>query len=175
LPSRSVRSILVQGASRGFFPRIHKRPLFRDVAPRLFALRKERVMKLRIRGNSLRLRLGKSEVAQLAKDGSVHAAVQFSAAPQAQLRYSLATSAVDKEISAQLVDGEIRVSVPADLAQEWANSEQIGLKHEQRIGGEDSLAILIEKDFHSLEPRPNEDQLDSFSNPFEGKKHCNHP
>ncbi len=132
-------------------------------------------MKLRIRGNSIRLRLGKGEVAQLAKDGSVYASIRFSAATNAQLRYSLVTSPTDKEISAQLVDSGIKVTVPEDLAREWANSEQIGLKHEQQIDREESLAILIEKDFHSLEPRPAEDQSDSFANPFEGKKHCNHP
>ena len=132
-------------------------------------------MKLRIRGNSIRLRLGKSEVAQLAKDGTVHASIRFSGAPRAQLRYSLATSPIDKEISARLVDSEIKVTLPVDLAREWANSERIGLKHEQPIDREESLAILIEKDFHSLEPRLDEDQSDSFANPFEGKKHCNHP
>jgi hypothetical protein len=132
-------------------------------------------MKLRIRGNSIRLRLGKSEVAQLAKDGSVHAAIRFAAAPSVQLTYSLLISPTEKEISAQLVDSEIKVTVPEGLARKWANSEEIGLKHEQPIDREESLAILIEKDFHSLEPKPDEDQSDSFANPFEGKKHCNHP
>ena len=132
-------------------------------------------MKLRVRGNSIRLRLGKSEVAQLAKDGVVHASIRFSTVPTAQLRYSLVTSLNDKEISAHLVDREIKVTVPEKLAREWASSDQIGLKHEQQIDREGSLAILIEKDFHSLEPRPDEDQSDSFANPFEGKKHCNHP
>ena len=131
-------------------------------------------MKLRIRGNSIRLRLGKSEVTQLAKDGAVHASVRFSGAPRAQLNYSLATSPIDKEISACLVDSEIKVTIPVDLAREWASSERIGLKHEQPIDGEESLAILIEKDFHSLEPHLGEDQSDSFVNPSEGKKHCNH-
>ena len=132
-------------------------------------------MKLRIRGNSIRLRLGKSEVAQLTKDGVVHASTRFSAVPTAQLRYSLVTSLTDKEISAHLVDSEIKVTVPEKLAREWESSDQIGLKHEQQIDREGSLAIIIEKDFHSLEPRPDEDQSDSFANPFEGKKHCNHP
>ena len=132
-------------------------------------------MKLRIRGNSIRLRLGKSEVAQLANGGSVHAAVRFSAAPSAQLTYSLLVSPTGKEISAQMVDSEIKVTVAEALARKWANSEEIGLKYEQRIDREESLAILIEKDFHSLEPKPDEDQSDSFANPFEGKKQCNHP
>ena len=132
-------------------------------------------MKLRIRGNSIRLRLGKSEVAQLAKDGRVEESIQFSAVPKSQLSYTLVTSPIEKEISAQLADYEIKIIVPEGMARGWANSEHIGLKHVQQIDPEISLAILIEKDFHSLEPRPDDDQSDSFKNPFEGVKHCNHP
>jgi len=132
-------------------------------------------MKIRIRGNSIRLRLGKSEVAQLAKDSSVHGSIRFSAAPDARLRYSLVASSTDTEISARLIDSEIRISVPERLVREWASSGQIALTYEQPIDREESLAILIEKDFHTLEPKPGEDQSDSFANPFEGKKRCNHP
>jgi hypothetical protein len=131
-------------------------------------------MKLRIRGNSIRLRLGQSEVAQLAKDGRVSECIRFSALPEGQLTYSLVTSPAEKEITARLAASEIKVTVPAGLAQGWANSEQVGLKHVQQIDGSASLAILIEKDFETLEPRAGEDQSDSFTNPAQGK-HCNHP
>jgi hypothetical protein len=119
--------------------------------------------------------LGKSEVAQLAKDGRVCASIQFSAVPKSQLGYMLVTSPTEKEIAAHLADSEIKVTVPEDLAREWANSEEVGLKHVQRIDRENSLSILIEKDFHSLELRPDEDQSDTFKNPFEESKHCTHP
>ncbi|HMD85975.1 MAG TPA: hypothetical protein VKO18_14870 [Terriglobia bacterium] len=131
-------------------------------------------MKLRIRGNSIRLRLGQSEVAQLVKDGRVSASIRFSAFPQDQLTYRVVTSLAEKEITARLADREIKVTVPEGLAQGWANSEQIGLKHVQQIDSEVSLSILIEKDFRPLEPRPDEDLSDSFTNPAQGK-HCNHP
>jgi len=131
-------------------------------------------MKLRIRGNSIRLRLGQSEVAQLVKDGGVYASIQFSAFPRSQLSYTLVTSPTEKEITACLANSEIKVTVPEGLARGWANSEQVGLKQVQQIDREVSLSVLIEKDFHSLEPRPDEDQSDSFQNPFQGK-HCNHP
>ncbi len=132
-------------------------------------------MKLRIRGNSIRLRLGQSEVAQLAKGGRVSECIRFSASPESQLTYSLVTSPDEKEITARLAGGEITVTVPAGLAQGWANSEQVGLKQVRQIDSDASLAILIEKDFETLEPHPGEDQSDSFTNPGQGKKHCNHP
>ena len=132
-------------------------------------------MKLRIRGNSIRLRLGKSEVAQLVRDGCVSASTRFSADPKSQLHYSLVTSPSEKGITAHFVDSEIKVTLPESLTHGWADSEQVELKHVQPVDEETDLAILIEKDFHSLEPRPGEDQSDSFKNPFEGSKHCNHP
>jgi hypothetical protein len=131
-------------------------------------------MKLRIRGNSIRLRLGQIEVAQLVKDGRIYASIQFSASPRSQLSYMVVTSPTEKEITARLADSEIKVTVPEGLAQGWANSEQVGLKHVQQIDREGSLSILIEKDFRCLEPRPGEDQSDSFKNPSQ-EKHCDHP
>lgn len=122
-------------------------------------------MKLRIRGNSIRLRLGGSEVAQLAKTGHVSESTRFSALPGNQLTYTVATSADEREISARLADNEITVTVPEVLGRSWANSTQVGLKHEQRINDQASLSIVIEKDFRCLEPRPGEDQSDSFPNP----------
>lgn len=130
-------------------------------------------MKLRIRGNSIRLRLGESEIAQLAKTGRVSESTPFSALPGNQLTYTVVTSAAESEISARLLDNEIKVTVPEVLGRGWANSAQVGLKHEQRIDGGVSLSIVIEKDFRCLEPRPGEDQSDSFPNPATGAA-CGH-
>jgi hypothetical protein len=131
-------------------------------------------MKLRIRGNSIRLRLGESEVAQLAKTGRVSESTQFSGLPGNQLTYSVVTSADEAEISARLMDNEITVIVPEVLGRGWASSTQVGLKHEQRINDQASLSIVIEKDFRCLDPRPGEDQSDSFPNPAKGAA-CGHP
>ena len=46
-------------------------------------------MKLRIKGNSLRLRVTRLEVARLLSDGYVEEAVQLTAAPEAKLFYAL--------------------------------------------------------------------------------------
>src|SRR5271157_299379 len=107
-------------------------------------------MKLRIRGNSIRLRLGESEVAQLVKGGRVSESIQFSAFPRNQLTYTVVTSPAEKEITARLADSEIKVTVPEALGQAWANSAQVGLIHVQPIASEVNLAILIEKDFRCL-------------------------
>ncbi len=130
-------------------------------------------MKLRIRGNSIRLRLGASEVAQLAKGDRVSESTQFSPLLKDRLIYAVVLSTDAMEISASFANNEILVSVPQVLGQVWANSERVGLNHEQKVNGEASLTIVIEKDFQCLEPRPNEDQSDSFPNPAKGAA-CGH-
>jgi hypothetical protein len=51
-------------------------------------------MKIRMRGNSVRLRLTRGEVARLAAVGRVEEATEFGLGPEARLIYSLASSAV---------------------------------------------------------------------------------
>ena len=126
-------------------------------------------MKLRIRGNSIRLRLGESEVARLAKEKRASDSVQFSVSPRTFLTYTVATSCEQKEITACFAEGEIRVTIPAATAEEWATSAQVGLEHVQPLGADGGLSILIEKDFRCLAPRPGEDQSDSFTNPAAGQ------
>ena len=61
------------------------------------------------------------------------------------------------------------IYVPRAQADKWANTEQIGLEIEQKIGGGNLLRILIEKDFACLEPRAGEDERDAFPHPHNGK------
>ena len=131
-------------------------------------------MKLRIRGNSLRLRLGESEVDQLISAGRVSESIVFSAAPSASLTYTLDTSPDAREITVRFASSEITVTIPGGVAKEWATSERVGLSGALPISDEMSLAILIEKDFRCLTPRLGEDQSDSYPNPAEGQS-CNHP
>lgn len=122
-------------------------------------------MKLRIRRNSLRLRLGESEVAKLVRGETVTERVQFSLTPPVEFTYSLAISSGDDRIAASLVANEIRITVPKDLATHWGNSSEVGMSHQQQVGPDATLSILIEKDFRCLAPRPGEDESDNFANP----------
>lgn len=128
-------------------------------------------MKLRIRGNSIRLRLGQSEVAQLAETGRVNDFVRFSAVPESRLTYTLQSSSSAPAISASLSGGEMTITVPEGQAREWADTDLVGLEHAQPIDGEECLSIVIEKDFQCLARQRNEDQSDNFPNPLVGKRH----
>ncbi len=95
-------------------------------------------MKLRCAHNSLRLRLRKSDIAQLQAEGFVQESVAFGSGQT--LTYRLQITAVPA-LSASFENGSICVQIPMQEAQQWMDSEQVGLESHQ------PLDILIEKDF----------------------------
>ena len=122
-------------------------------------------MKIRIKGNSLRLRLEKSEVQRLAADGMVQETIEF--APGQRLVYCLECRDSLEQMQAVYEPGAIRVLLPRLQALDWAHSETISLVGEQPAAGNGPLRLLVEKDFACLNPRAvwQEDQHDQFSNP----------
>ncbi|MCU0345456.1 MAG: hypothetical protein MUC59_00845 [Saprospiraceae bacterium] len=124
-------------------------------------------MKIRISGNSLRLRLSQSEVKTFFEVGEVIDGISFGTSPNATLLYVLKRSQ-DAEVKATYIHNAITVNVPADIGDTWANSEQeIGIEVTAKTPGKngDSLRILIEKDFKCLANRAGEDESDNFPNP----------
>lgn len=122
-------------------------------------------MKLRIRGNSVRLRLTKSEVERLGETGSVGEIVEFGSAFPV-FRYELNKSSKDASIKAGFEDNCLYISVPFGDIENWIRSEDIGLEVMYPIGDNKFLRILVEKDFACLTPRDGEDESDTFANPL---------
>ena len=119
-------------------------------------------MKLRIKGNSIRLRLLRSEVEQFASERLISDEIRFGANT---LRYSVAMSPEAESISAEFANNEITVSIPEADAQRWTESDEVGFEIEQPVGANESLAIIIEKDFVCID-RPNDpDRDDAYPNP----------
>jgi hypothetical protein len=114
-------------------------------------------MKLRIRGNSIRLRLLKSEVAQLAETGSVSESVVFG--PDNELTYSV--HAGSDAVSATFENGVVGICIPETEVRRWAESEEeVGIEAESK-----GLHILVEKDFVCITRTDDPDNLDAYPNP----------
>lgn len=108
-------------------------------------------MKLRIKGNSVRLRLSKSDVETLGSEGVVEEEVHFGG-PHSPLIYSLRTSH-DDVISASFDGRGISISIPEPMADDWIGSEEVGMVAIQMVGENEGLRILVEKDFACLSGR----------------------
>jgi hypothetical protein len=129
-------------------------------------------MKIRMRGNSVRVRLTRGEVARLAAEGRVEEATEFGPGPGGRLVYSLESSDEARGLGARFSEGRIRLTVPADAAERWAASDEVSLESEQQLGVGPSLRILVEKDFACLTKRAGEEDADTYPHPQEGVLAC---
>lgn len=117
-------------------------------------------MKLRISGNSLRLRLTRSEVEEFAATGSYENSIDLAGG---SLTYRLERTD-GGSLAASIVDNTVVVSVPSAAADRWTGSEEVGIEAPDHGG----LKIVIEKDFACLKPRAGEDTGDHYPHPATG-------
>jgi hypothetical protein len=122
-------------------------------------------MKIRIRGNSIRLRLGRSEVERLASKGSVDELTIFGSGEGDQLRYEIRAVEHETAVRASFDGGRIIVHVPADTIECWIGSDQVGI-YAMQPTPQGVLAVLVEKDFACVDGDSGESQEDAFPNPM---------
>ena len=120
-------------------------------------------MKLRIRDNSIRLRLTRGEVDSLHADGFVKGRTEFPGGHE--FVYELESSPASVQPEASFSDRVITIRVPEAMALAWASTEQVSMQGEQFLDDGGKLTILVEKDFTCLAPRVGEDESDMFPNP----------
>jgi hypothetical protein len=121
-------------------------------------------MNLRIHGNSLRLRLSQSDVAQFSKTGFVEDSIQF--APGASFAYALESLSKLSAPQALYANGFLRIQVPRADSNDWVMSDRVGISGDQLLESGQHLSILIEKDFQCLHGDEARDP-DAYPNPIE--------
>jgi Family of unknown function (DUF7009) len=115
-------------------------------------------MKLRLQGNSVRLRLTRSEVERLRESGLVEESVDFGTGEV--LAYRLHSTPEQGPVVAGYRHGALTVSVPSEAAQAWAISDQEGIYAQSG-----PVSISIEKDFRCLTRSDDESERDAFPHP----------
>jgi hypothetical protein len=124
-------------------------------------------MKLRIKGNSLRLRVTQSELARVLAGDCVEETVHFTPEANGSLTYALQQTTSAKTVTVEYANSRVSILVPADQAHVWGVTEQVGIVESISMGAFGSLKLLIEKDFACLD-RSHEDNQDTFANPHAG-------
>jgi hypothetical protein len=117
-------------------------------------------MKLRIKGNTIRFRLTKSEVDYFGKENQLEEKTEFG---NNTFTYSLKTINAET-LSADFSNNRITLFIPQHLAKEWTTTEKVGLQSEVEIGNGKKLFLLLEKDYKCLDAVA-EDQSDNYENP----------
>ncbi len=127
-------------------------------------------MKIRIRDNSIRLRLTRGEVDAMRDNGVVKSTTGFTGGRQ--FSYSLESSPANVKPAAFYSDNEITVRLPETVVLAWATTEQVSVEGEQLLDDGEKLTILVEKDFACLAPREGEDEAEMFVHPNGDEAQC---
>jgi hypothetical protein len=102
-------------------------------------------VKLRIRDNSVGLRLTEDEVETLRKQGVISARTGFPGGRE--LRYELESSPASVAPAAFFSDNVLTVRVPETAVLAWATTEQVTIEGEQVLVDGEKLTIAVETDF----------------------------
>jgi len=124
-------------------------------------------LKLRIKGNSLRLRLTRSELERFALGDRIEETIQFSSAEHAKLTYALESSTGLKAVSVRYLPQDVTVILPEEQVLIWSDVNNVGVYANVDIGEAGVLEIAVEKDFACLDGS-DEDNRDTFANPHAG-------
>ncbi len=125
-------------------------------------------MKLRIKGDSLRLRLTRGEVEELDERGAVEDRVRFG--PAAALVYRVTCDHTATALAATFARDSIEIRVPDAEARDWCRTDRVTLENTQPIAPGETLRLVVEKDFACLAPRAGEDESDHFPHPGLGSQ-----
>jgi hypothetical protein len=124
-------------------------------------------MKLRIKGNSLRLRVSRSELMRFLAGEEVAETIRFAAAPEAKLTYALARGTQASAAIVRYRPQEVTVLLSEEQAQSWSQESEVGVYTLVDIAPEGLLELIVEKDFACLD-RSDADNKDTFANPLMG-------
>ena len=118
-------------------------------------------MKIRIKGNSVRYRLTRSEVEQFSIAGFLEEKTEF---PNGVLKYRLKAKSGIDNLDAELDNNTITLFFPDDEKSEWYTSDRVGYQNTIKTPGGQPFGLLLEKDFVCLD-KVDEDQSDNYPNP----------
>jgi hypothetical protein len=118
-------------------------------------------MKLRLKGNTVRFRLTKTEVKLIGDEGYLKEQTEFF--PDTFF-YAVKSDDSVNELMADFKNGGITLLIPEAWAKDWVNSEQVGFEGWMKTKEDKSIYLLLEKDFKCLD-ETTEDQSDNFENP----------
>lgn len=122
-------------------------------------------MKIRMMGNSVRLRVGRAELARFLADGRIEETVRFAASPEAGFTYALEVSAPGSTAATvRYAPRHLAVQITPEQVDHWRKEDEVGVYTEVDIGAGQALEIAIEKDFACVHGSESEN-ADSFPNP----------
>jgi hypothetical protein len=122
-------------------------------------------MKLRIRGNSIRVRMDRKDLAELLEWGRATDAIRFGPGADGTLTYAVEVGPAPRQRPhAAYTAGHLRLTIDPDDAEAWSREERVGFYHDQAVEG-GVVRVILEKDFACLEQRSVPEPEDAWAFP----------
>ena len=118
-------------------------------------------VKIRIRENSIRFRLTKSEVDIFEKAGYLENKTEFGFA---NFIYAMQVLDGIDSLAATYIGNKLTLFVPLTMQKEWTTTDKVGFNSIMNTGPGKTLSLLLEKDWACVD-KADEDQSDNFENP----------
>lgn len=121
-------------------------------------------MKIRIKGNSIRYRLDKTDIELLQELNKVEEMTHIG---DHALHFCIRAREIP-EPAIRMENNGVHLSVPLPQITQWTTTDQVGFDLEFHNPDGSKLTILVEKDFKCLTER-DEDDSQAFDNPLAGE------
>jgi hypothetical protein len=125
-------------------------------------------MKLRLKGNSIRVRLDRRDIEGLIARGRIEDSLRFG--PDLVFSYAVEIGAAPRERPrASYTVGRLAIRIDPRDAEKWLAGSRVGFDHLQDVDG-GVVRVLLEKDFACID-RPAGEEADdayAFPNPSAG-------
>ena len=118
-------------------------------------------MKIRIKGNSVRLRLSRTAVEELCKNGRFEEQTRF---PDGVFNYALQAVDTTDQMVASIRNNRIEIGISNSLVSGWSTNDKVGFHCMVSLENNEELSLLVEKDFVCMDETV-EDQSDNYPNP----------
>ncbi|WP_067032878.1 DUF7009 family protein [Allomuricauda sp. CP2A] len=125
-------------------------------------------MKIRIKGNSIRYRLTKTEVETFCETGLYKETTHFG---NSVFAYALKAKKGIDTLEASFEENTITLYLTDEERSGWATSNRVGFSGTIDLPNGEQLSLLLEKDFACLD-NTTEDQSDNYPNPKSGTNAC---
>jgi hypothetical protein len=120
-------------------------------------------MKLRLKGNSIRVRLDRRDIERLIDKGRVDDAVRFG--PGLAFSYVVEMGPAPRgRPKADYTEGRLTIRIDPDDAAEWLAGDRVGFDHLQDVEG-GVVRVLLEKDFACIDRPAGEEADDAYAFP----------
>lgn len=124
-------------------------------------------MKVRLLGNTIRLRIKMHEADAIREQGLIEEVLEFGPSESEQLRFQIVTG--DEAFAIEQQGMRTSIIVPRALIDEWISTDMVGFEEKITTSKGREITVLIEKDFACLDGE-REDEPGSYPNPIDACK-----